>query len=108
MTRGLRALWRRVLVALATAIALLVAACRKDAGGPVPTLTAARVIELHADSLMAIPGVVGVYEGRSHGKTVIRVMLASRADSTLKRLPRQLEGYAVETEVTGKLEPMRR
>jgi hypothetical protein len=97
-----------VLAALATAIALLVAACRKDAGGAAPTLTAARVIELHADSLMAIPGVVGVYEGRSHGKTVIRVMLAAKADSTLRKLPQTLAGYAVETEVTGKLEPMHR
>jgi hypothetical protein len=35
-------------------------------------------------------------------------MLAAKADSTLRKLPQTLAGYAVETEVTGKLEPMHR
>ena len=78
-------------------------------GGGTPTVTAARAIELHADSLMAIPGVVGVYEGRSKsGETVLRVMLAARSAEAERRIPRRLEGYRVEIEVSGKLEPMGR
>jgi hypothetical protein len=74
-----------------------------------PTMTAARAIELHADSLMAIPGVAGVYEGRTdQGETVLRVMLVSRSAEAERRIPRELEGYRVELEVSGKIEPMGR
>ena len=106
MTRRVSGPLRGVLGALAAALGLLVAACREGDGGPAATVPAAQVIQRHADSLMAIPGVVGVYECQTHGRTVIRVMLAAKADSTLRRIPRRLEGYAVETEVSGKLEPM--
>jgi len=84
---------------------------RKDGSGgaDAPRITAARAIELHSDSLMAIPGVVGVYEGLSAGgETVLRVMLAQDSDSTRRRIPPRLEGYRVEVEVTGRIEPMSR
>ena len=77
MSRRASGLLRRVLGALAASLGLLVAACRKGDSGPAATVPAAQVIQRHADSLMAIPGVVGVYEGRTHGRTVIRVMLAA-------------------------------
>jgi hypothetical protein len=94
---------------------LLLAGCEGGGGGggerggaDQPRITAARAIELHSDSLMAIPGVVGVYEGLSKdGETVLRVMLAQDADSTRRRIPPRLEGYPVEIEVTGRIEPMR-
>jgi hypothetical protein len=108
MTRRVRISIRGLLVALAASFALLLAACRRGGGGPAPALPAARVIERHADSLMAIPGVVGVYEGLTRGRTVIRVMLATQADSTVRRVPRWLDGYPVEVEVSGPIEPMRR
>ena len=108
MTRSARILLPGLLSALVAITALLLAACRKGDGGPAPALPAARVIERHADSLMAIPGVVGVYEGQTRGRTVIRVMLVAKADSTLRRLPRQLDGYPVEVEVGGPIEPMHR
>ena len=72
-----------------------------------PSQPAARIIEASADSLMAIPGVVGVYEGRSGQETVIRIMLAARSDSLVRRLPKRLGDYRVELEVTGRIEPMR-
>ena len=93
---------------------LLVAGCGGGGGGErggadQPRITAARAIELHSDSLMAIPGVVGVYEGLSAGgETVLRVMLAQDADSTRRRIPPRLEGFRVEIEVTGRIEPMSR
>jgi hypothetical protein len=56
---------------------------------------------------MGIPGVVGVYEGRARGgETVIRVMLAARSDSTRRRIPRRLDGYRVEVEVSGPIVPL--
>jgi hypothetical protein len=74
-----------------------------------PTMTAAQAIELHADSLMAIPGVTGVYEGRTpQGKTVLRVMLLARSKDAEQRIPREIEGFPVEIEVSGEIEPMRR
>jgi hypothetical protein len=74
-----------------------------------PSLTAAQAIALHSDSLLAVPGVVGLYEGRSSaGETVIRIMLAKRSAETERRLPRRLEGYRVEVEVSGPIEPMAR
>lgn len=73
-----------------------------------PRMPAAQVIEARSPALMAIPGVVGVYEGVSRGDKVIRVMLATDADSTRRKLPKRLDGYRVEIEVTGPIEPMRK
>jgi hypothetical protein len=64
------------------------------------------VIARNATMLMGIPGVVGVYEGVTAGKPVLRVMVVSRADSTLERIPKTLEGYDVEIEVGGPIKPM--
>ena len=87
-------------------LALVLAGC-SGRGAP-PSQPAVRVIEASADSLMAIPGVVGVYEGLSGRETVIRIMITARTDSLVRRLPKRLGGYRVELEVTGPIEPMRR
>lgn len=72
-----------------------------------PTVTAAQAIALHADSIMAIPGIVGLYEGLTDkGETVIRVMLAKRSRELERKLPRELEGYRVEVEESGPIQPM--
>lgn len=96
----------RLLAATGGLVALLLAGCR-SAPEPAPVLTVARVIELHADSLMAIPGVVGVAEslGRD-GKPIVLIMLAERSPVLIRRLPRRLEGYPVKFEVTGPIRPM--
>ena len=64
------------------------------------------VIARNATTLMGIPGVVGVYEGETGGRPVLRVMVLSRADSTMNRIPKTLEGYDVEVEVSGPIKPM--
>ena len=67
----------------------------------------AEVIARHAPELMKHPGVVGVYEGRtSRGATCIRIMVAKRTRELVARLPRTLEGYPVEIDETGVIEPM--
>lgn len=104
----------------AAAIALIVAGCQAQprepapASAPVtgqsqepaPEQSLSLVIARNAGTLMGIPGVVGIYEGETGGKPVLRVMVLSRADSTLKRIPKTLEGYDVEIEVSGPIKPM--
>lgn len=64
----------------------------------------AEVIARHDQALLALPGVVGLYEGaRPDGSPVIRVMLARRDPALERRLPRDLEGWPVEIEVTGEI-----
>ena len=111
----------RTLVAGAIAmIGMLAAGCQarapEPAAEPAPSSAPAAepaqdqslslVIARNATTLMGIPGVVGVYEGETEGKPVLRVMVLSRADSTLKRIPKTLEGYDVEVEVSGPIKPM--
>jgi hypothetical protein len=87
---------------------LALAGCGGDGSEePAPAMTAAEVIAMHDDSLLALPGVVGVYEGRTDaGVTVIRVMLAEATPETERQIPKRLDGYPVEVEVTGRIEPM--
>jgi len=111
----------RNLRALAAAVALIAAGCQPHTSertpaaaeqSPAPAVEHAAdqslslVIARHATELMGIPGVVGVYEGEAEGKPVLRVMVLSRADSTVKRIPKSLEGYDVEVEESGPIKPM--
>jgi hypothetical protein len=106
---------------VAAAIAAMIAGCQAKAPEPEASTSAppaapaaehpadqslSLVIARHATELMGIPGVVGVYEGETEGRPVLRVMVVARADSTLKRIPKSLEGYDVEVEVGGPIKPM--
>ncbi len=67
----------------------------------------ADAIARHAPELMAIPGVVGVYEGETARRTpCIRILVVKRTRELEKRLPRVLEGWPVEIEVSGVIRPM--
>ena len=105
----------------AAAIALIVAGCQAKSREPEASTSApsaapaaehaadqslSLVIARHATELMGTPGVVGVYEGETDGRPVLRVMVLSRADSTMKRIPGSLEGYDVEVEQSGPIKPM--
>ena len=59
------------------------------------------VFAAHRDSLMATPGVVGIAIGRSHDAPCIRVMVTHKTAELDQRLPKELEGYAVEVRETG-------
>jgi len=121
MGHARRGTLRRLLGAVAGAMALLVGACQGrapktaetpgDAATAAPADTAAGLppalaIARHAEELMSIPGVVGVYEGETGGQPVLRVMVLARADSIVRRVPKTLEGYPVEIEVSGPIKPM--
>ncbi len=59
------------------------------------------VLAQHRDSLMAIPGVVGVGQGLCNTQPCIKVFLAEENSHTRRRIPRDLGGYVVVVEVTG-------
>jgi hypothetical protein len=62
-----------------------------------------QIMAAHEDELMRIPGVNGVGIGERHGKPVIRVMLDRPVSQLPAKIPSQLEGVPVETEVIGEV-----
>jgi hypothetical protein len=62
------------------------------------------VVRRHTDSLMAIPGVVGVGQGERNGHPTVYVMVARLTDSLRRALPDSLEGYAVQIVTTGTIQ----
>ena len=77
-------------------------------GGPVATTrTINQVLAAHADSLMALPGVVGTAIGLCDGEKCIQVMVVDSAAAKSDKIPDRLEGYRVVTEVTGTMRPRR-
>lgn len=66
------------------------------------------VLAAHDKELLAIPGVTGVYVGALPDKETLclKVMLVRRTREAARRIPKQLEGYPVITEVTGEIRPL--
>ena len=99
----------------AVAFIMLFTACRPSgsAGGPtqgdpVSRDTApdiATVLARHTDSLMAIPGVVGVGEGEQAGRPTVYVMVERSTAELDAALPDSIDGYAVELRETGRIVP---
>ena len=67
------------------------------------------VLNDHDDTLMAIPGVAGVYVGlQEDGKTpCLRVMAVRKTPALVRKIPKTLEGYPVIVEETGGIRPLR-
>ncbi len=59
------------------------------------------VLKRYTDELMAVPGVVGIAEGKSHGKPCIRVFVVDSHSEALKHLPENIEGYLLHIEESG-------
>jgi hypothetical protein len=68
-------------------------------------LTIEEVLAAHTDSLMALPGVVGVAVGLCDGTPCIHVFLSDSRDAVRRRIPSRIKGYSVKAEVTGPIEP---
>lgn len=64
------------------------------------------VKDRHTQELMAIPGVVGVGIGGTAKDMRIVVYLENASPSLQERIPAELEGYEVITEVTGAIKPL--
>jgi hypothetical protein len=98
-------------IAAGVLIACAVTTCRPHApegkAPPMPDRPIADVLAAHAPELMALPGVVGTYQGeRPDGTPAIVVMLASPEAGVERRIPRVLEGWTVVIEVTGEIRAM--
>lgn len=79
---------------------------RNEAAQPMKTID--DVIKQYADSLMAIPGVVGVYHGLNEdGASCLKVMVKKRSGEVQQRIPKKLEGFDVAIEETGEIKPMK-
>ena len=63
------------------------------------------VLRERTDSLMAMPGVVGVAEGLCDGRPCIKVFVAKKTADVLKAIPVSVEGYPVVVEETGEFRP---
>jgi hypothetical protein len=74
--------------------------------GP-PARPLADVLAAHAPTLMALPGVVGVAEAAlPDGRACLRVYVLERTPELDARLPRTLEGWPVDVEVSGPIRAM--
>jgi len=79
----------------------------RDEERTVPSRTIEEVLATHADSLMALPGVIGTALGRCDGDLCIRVFVTDSSETVRSRIPDQLDGYPVRVEVTGPFRPRR-
>ncbi|MDH3495235.1 MAG: hypothetical protein OER21_00520 [Gemmatimonadota bacterium] len=70
-----------------------------------PARTIEQALDAYVDSLMAIPGVVGVAIGRCDDAPCIRVFLVDSAAAARAKIPGRLDGYPVRAEVTGPIRP---
>jgi hypothetical protein len=67
------------------------------------------VIKTYSDSLMTIPGVVGLYHGQDDsGRTCLKIMVKEKTPELEKRIPERIEGYPVVIEETGEIKPLNR
>ena len=92
-------------------LACTVTTCRPHApegkAPPMPERPIADVLASHTPELMALPGVVGTYEGALPGGAPAIVVMLARPDAGLeRRIPRVLEGWPVVIEVTGEIRAM--
>ena len=74
-------------------------------GNAPPSITT--VLAAHTDSLMNIPGVVGVGEGEKDGRPTVYVMVERRSSELDETLPDSIDGFAVELRETGLIEPQK-
>src|SRR5262245_12165295 len=58
------------------------------------------VKERHESQLLSIPNVVGVGVGACNGEPCIKVFVAERTAELERQIPRELEGYRVDIEIT--------
>ena len=70
------------------------------------TKTIEEVLEEHTNALMAIGGVVGVGQGLCDGQDCIKVFVIELTPELQQKIPKEIDGYAVEVEVTGEFKAL--
>jgi hypothetical protein len=64
----------------------------------------AAIKERHESWLMSLPGVVGVGIGNCEEKPCIKVYVKEKTPELERQVPKQLEGFEVNVEMTGPIE----
>ena len=103
---------RALAAGVGLASCLVLAGCEQDARTTetraemnVPPIE--KVLQSHTDELMAIPGVVGVYQGAlEDGTPCITVMVVESTPELEAKIPKTLEGHPVVVEAGGEIRPM--
>ncbi len=65
--------------------------------------TIEKVFSQNESRLMAVPGVEGVGIGGTRTRPVILVMVRQDAAAIAAKLPREIDGFPVQVEVTGEI-----
>ena len=68
-----------------------------------PSKAFIEVLKEHTNELMSIPGVVGVAQGLCGKKPCIKVFVVEMTPGLDKKIPKNLNGYAVSVEETGEI-----
>ena len=61
------------------------------------------VLKEHTDELMAMSGVVGTAQGLCDDKPCIKIYVTTLTPELEQKIPKNLEGYPVDIEVTGEI-----
>src|SRR5206468_13006476 len=99
MRKTLANAWLPVLIVLSS----IVVYSQNMENSPQPKRDINDILAAHDNELLAIPDVVGVYDGTTEdGRTFcLKVMLARKNPESERKIPRMIDGYHVVTEVTG-------
>jgi len=65
-----------------------------------------QVLKENTSRLMDLPGVVGTAQGLCGNDPCIKVYVAQMTDELGQKLPKQVEGYKVDVEVTGQFKAL--
>lgn len=68
--------------------------------------TIEQVLKSHTDQLMTLPGVVGTAQGLCGNTPCIKIYVAQMTEELKEKLPKKLEGYKVDVDVTGEFKAL--
>jgi len=98
-----------VFIAAALVLGLATACAGPDNGETGPSESMATIEEVlreHTDSIMSLPGVVGVGQGECSGDPCIRVFVLEKTSELMRQVPSEIGGFEVEVHETGDIEAL--
>lgn len=76
----------------------------QETGDTMTQRTIEQVLDANTEAWMKIPGVVGTGIGESGGKPCIKILASKMTEEIKTRIPKTVEGYAIEIDVTGEFQ----
>ncbi len=80
----------------------------QQAGKATGSQSIEEVIGAWTERLLAVPGVVGIAEGRCEGSPCIRVLVEHKGPEIDRQVPAEIQGYPVTVVETGTIRPLAR